>query len=74
MDRQARTAACAQFAYMVLFSYSFFFDGLTGITITVGAIATLALLMAFTAKVDWDQTLRRKALPPAIPTAAQAGG
>jgi hypothetical protein len=50
----ARIAAIAQFAYMVLFSYSFFFPGLTGITITIGAILTLALLMAFTAKVDWN--------------------
>lgn len=50
----ARIAAAAQFAYMVLFSYSFFFQGLTGITITIGAILTLALLMTFTAKVDWN--------------------
>jgi hypothetical protein len=49
----ARIAALAQFAYMVLFSYSFFFDGLTGLTITIGAILTLALLMASTAKVNW---------------------
>lgn len=48
-----RIAATAQLAYMVLFSYSFFFDGLTGITITVGAIITLALLMFTTARVDW---------------------
>ncbi|MEO7318288.1 MAG: hypothetical protein ABIZ56_04810, partial [Chthoniobacteraceae bacterium] len=34
----ATISTLAQFAYMVLFSYSFFFDGLTGITITVGAI------------------------------------
>jgi hypothetical protein len=46
-------AATAQFAYMVLFSYSFFFDGLTGLMITVGAIITLAILMLSTAKVDW---------------------
>jgi inner membrane protein involved in colicin E2 resistance len=57
--RFARLAAVAQFAYMVLFSYSFFFEGLTGITLTVGAIITLALLMAFTAKTDWASVLRR---------------
>lgn len=44
----------AQFAYMVLFSYSFFFEGLTGLTITIGAIASLALLMRMTAKIDWN--------------------
>ena len=43
----------AQLAYMVLFSASFFFDGLTGITIATGAVATLALLMFLTAKLDW---------------------
>jgi len=68
----ARIAACAQFAYMVLFSYSFFFDGLTGITITVGAIVTLALLMAFTAKVDWNQALGRKGVPPRLPVSPEA--
>ncbi len=50
-----RLAAAAQFAYMVLFSYSFFFEGLTGLTITIGAIATLALLMVTTAKVNWTE-------------------
>jgi hypothetical protein len=63
----ARVAALAQFAYMVLFSYSFFFDGLTGITITIGAIVTLALLMAFTAKLDWNNVFRRPATPPRVP-------
>jgi len=58
--RIARVSAVAQFAYMVLFSYSFFFKGLTGITITVGAIITLALLMVFTAKVDWESTFAPK--------------
>lgn len=47
----------AQIAYMVLFSYSFFFDGLTGLTITIGSVLTLALLMALTAHVDWSEKL-----------------
>ena len=51
----AGIAAIAQLAYMVLFSYSFFFDGLTGLTITIGAIATLALLMVTTARVNWSE-------------------
>jgi len=66
--RFARISAIAQFAYMVLFSYSFFFDGLTGISIALGAVVTLALLMAFTAKVDWDSALSSRATPPPIPT------
>lgn len=56
----ARFAALAQFTYMILFSYSFFFDGLTGITITIGAIATLAVLMVTTAKVNWEEKFRRR--------------
>ncbi len=52
-----RIAVPAQLAYMVLFSYSFFFKGLTGLTLTVGGIVTLAVLMALTAKVDWSLKL-----------------
>ncbi len=55
----ARVSVVAQFAYMVLFSYSFFFEGLTGITITIGAILTLAVLMAYTARVDWNEVFKR---------------
>ncbi|MEY2580036.1 MAG: hypothetical protein QOI49_2860 [Verrucomicrobiota bacterium] len=69
--RFAQLAVIAQFAYMVLFSYSFFFEGLTGLTITIGAIVTLALLMAATAKVNWadkfgSQTVLR-GVPPPVP-------
>ena len=66
--RLARVAAPAQFGYMVLFSYSFFFEGLTGITITIGSIVTLALLMAATAKVNWTEKFGpgRRAVPPPL--------
>lgn len=56
----ALTAGLAQFAYMVLFSYSFFFDGITGLTITIGAIITLAVLMMTTARTDWSQCFSTK--------------
>lgn len=72
----ARLAGIAQFAYMVLFSYSFFFNGLTGITITVGAIITLALLMGFTAGTDWDKVMpkaKRKAITKPGPTGLSGG-
>ena len=52
-----RVGLVAQTAYMVLFSYSFFFKGLTGLTLTLGGIVTLGVLMALTAKVDWSQKL-----------------
>jgi inner membrane protein involved in colicin E2 resistance len=69
--RFAQLAVIAQFAYMVLFSYSFFFEGLTGLTITIGAIVTLALLMAATAKVNWADKFASKTVlrgvPPPVP-------
>lgn len=69
--RFAKLGAAAQFAYMILFSYSFFFEGLTGLTITIGAIVTLALLMITTAKVNWAEkfssTRPLTAFPPPIP-------
>jgi hypothetical protein len=71
--RFARLGAVAQFAYMILFSYSFFFEGLTGLTITIGAIVTLALLMGATAKINWAEKFASKsmlrAVPPPVPGA-----
>lgn len=52
-----RVAVVAQTAYMVLFSYSFFFKGLTGLTLTVGGVVTLGVLMALTAKINWSERL-----------------
>jgi hypothetical protein len=70
----ARLGVVAQFAYMVLFSYSFFFEGLTGLTITIGAIVTLALLMATTARVNWAEKFGQRnavpVIPPAVPGTA----
>jgi hypothetical protein len=69
--RFAQLGAIAQFAYMILFSYSFFFEGLTGLTITIGAIVTLALLMGATARVNWAEKFGAKTVlrgvPPPIP-------
>jgi len=68
---QLRTPLKLKFGIASVFSYSFFFDGLTGITITVGAIVTLALLMAFTARVKWDTAFgSRPVPPPPIPSTA----
>jgi hypothetical protein len=48
-----RQAGIAQVVYLVLFSYAFFFEGYTGLTITAGAVLTLFILMQLTARVDW---------------------
>jgi inner membrane protein involved in colicin E2 resistance len=46
-------AGVAQIVFLVLFSYAFFFEGFTGLTVTIGAIVTLFVLMQATASVDW---------------------
>lgn len=62
-----KVALPAQIAYLVLFSASFFFDGLTGITLTICGVSTLAWLMFLTAKVDWRThfSRREKIIPEA---------
>jgi hypothetical protein len=65
--RFARLGVIAQFAYMILFSYSFFFEGLTGLTITIGAIVTLSLLMITTARVNWGEKFTSKVAPRGFP-------
>lgn len=59
--------AISQFVFLVLFSYSFFFEGLTGLAVTIGSIITLAYFMAKTAHVDWERVFERKPRPSAVP-------
>jgi len=58
--RFAIWAGIAQLVFLVLFSYAFFFEGYTGLVITIGAILTLAIMMQLTAKVDWTEVFRKK--------------
>lgn len=44
----------SQFVFLVLFSYSFFFQGYTGLAITILCVATLFITMQITAHLDWD--------------------
>jgi hypothetical protein len=39
----------------VLFSYAFFFEGYTGLSITVGAIVTLFVVMQMTGRIRWTE-------------------
>jgi inner membrane protein involved in colicin E2 resistance len=48
-----REAALAQLIYLVGFSYAFFFEGFTGLAITIGAIVSLFVVMQMTARVNW---------------------
>jgi len=50
-----KIAVCGQLFYLVLFSYSFFLKGITGLTVAIGSVLTLAALMKVTAHVDWYQ-------------------
>jgi hypothetical protein len=56
--------AISQLVYLVLFSYTFFFKGYTGLTITILCICTLFVLMQFTGKVDWEQVFTAKSSEP----------
>jgi hypothetical protein len=58
--RFALWTSAAQLVFLVLFSYAFFFEGYTGLVITIGAIITLAIMMQLTAKVDWAEVFRKK--------------
>ena len=48
----------AQVVYLVGFSYAFFWVGMTGLALTIGAIATLFVLMQATGRVDWYEVFR----------------
>ncbi len=50
----------SQFIFLVLFSYSFFFKGYTGLAITALSIATLFVTMQITARLDWDSVSRKE--------------
>jgi hypothetical protein len=64
-------AGATQLVFLVLFSYAFFFEGFTGLAITVGAIATLFVLMQVTARVSWDDVFAGSGLRG--PRAQEAG-
>jgi hypothetical protein len=53
-------AGLAQLVFLVLFSYAFFFEGYTGLTVTLGAVLTLFVLMQLTARVDWGSAFAKQ--------------
>jgi inner membrane protein involved in colicin E2 resistance len=62
-------AGILQFVYLVLFSYTFFFERFTGLAITILCILTLFVVMQFTGRVDWDTLFRRGETNPINTTA-----
>lgn len=47
--------AMAQLVYLIGFSYAFFFEGFTGLAVTIGVIITLFVVMQMTARINWSQ-------------------
>jgi secondary thiamine-phosphate synthase enzyme len=76
MRRALVSAGAAQAVFLVLFSYAFFFEGFTDLTIAIGAVITLFMLMQMTARVSWDDMFagkqQRGAAMPAAADSAPA--
>jgi len=71
-----REAALAQLVYLIGFSLAHFWEGYTGLTITVLAIVTLFVVMQLTGRVRWHEVLSfgpkqpQQPPPPAFATPA----
>ncbi|MFT4974619.1 MAG: hypothetical protein ACI8S6_000502 [Myxococcota bacterium] len=52
-------AAAAQLVYLVGFGLAHFWEGYTGLTVTVLSILTLFVLMQLTGRIDWDSEFRK---------------
>jgi len=61
------TFGTAQLVYLVLFSFTFFWAGFTGLAITIGAILTLFVMMQITGRLDWAEVFSRPPPPAAQP-------
>lgn len=55
-----RELGVSQLIYLVLFSFSFFWTGFTGLAITVGAILTLFVMMQITGATRWNRVDERR--------------
>jgi inner membrane protein involved in colicin E2 resistance len=56
-------AGIAQLVYLVLFSYAFFFEGYTGLAITIGAILSLFVAMQVTGRIRWAEKFASRTAP-----------
>jgi hypothetical protein len=45
----------AQIIYLVVFSYSFFYKGFSGLIITIISVLSLFFIMQLTGKIDWHK-------------------
>ena len=65
-----KVAAAGQIFYLVLFSYSFFLKGMSGLTGAIGSVVTLAVLMKLTAHIDWNEVFGARPVRSAAPPPA----
>ena len=70
LGRAVRYAGAAQLVFLVLFSYAFFFEGYTGLAVTLGAVLTLFALMQLTGRVDWENAFSKLEQSPEAELAA----
>jgi hypothetical protein len=59
----------AQLLYLVGFSLAHFWQGYTGLTVTVLGVATLFALMQLTGRVRWAEVLATGSMPAPGPAA-----
>ncbi len=57
-------AGLAQMVYLVLFSYTFFLKGFTGLSVTIGCILTLFIAMQVTAPIRWTELFATLTMRP----------
>jgi len=62
-------AGAAQMIYLVFFSYAFFWQGWTGLTVVLGAILTLFVIMQLTGRIDWNNRFPNVTRRPTVETA-----
>ncbi len=58
-----------QLIYLILFSYTFFFEQYTGLAITILCILTLFVMMQFTGRIDWSDAFKKATLKSQRPAA-----
>ena len=69
-----REVGISQVLYLVLFSYSFLWEGFTGLAITLGAIGTLFVMMQVTGRLDWGKAEQAPLVTPPGPGAPEDFG
>ena len=57
-------AGLAQVVYLILFSYAHFYEGWTGLMVTIGSVLTLFFIMQLTGRINWTEAFKKNKRPP----------